>query len=223
MARFDRLTVYNTILQGGLVPLFYHSSPDTARQVAGAIADGGCRALEFTNRGDQAVEVFSALIKTCAQANSDLIIGVGSVEDAPTAALFIALGANFVVGPSFDAETARVCNRHKIAYIPGCGTVTEIAVAEEWGVELVKLFPGETVGGPNFVKAVLGPRPWSRLMPTGGVDPEAENLRAWFDAGVACVGMGSKLIRGEWVKSGNFNAIREQAQTALELIRSARK
>ncbi len=150
MARFDRLTVYNTILQGGLVPLFYHSSPDTARQVAGAIADGGCRALEFTNRGDQAVEVFSALIKTCAQANSDLIIGVGSVEDAPTAALFIALGANFVVGPSFDAETARVCNRHKIAYIPGCGTVTEIAVAEEWGAELVKLFPGETVGGPNL-------------------------------------------------------------------------
>jgi 2-dehydro-3-deoxyphosphogluconate aldolase/(4S)-4-hydroxy-2-oxoglutarate aldolase len=123
-----------------------------------------------------------------------------------------------VVGPSFDEDTARLCNRHKIAYLPGCGTVTEIAQAEEWGAELVKLFPGETVGGPDFVRAVLGPRPWSRLMPTGGVSLEAENLKGWFDAGVAAVGMGSKLIRSDWVKAGNYDAIREGVQKALKVI-----
>lgn len=223
MARFDRLTVLNTLLQDGLMPLFYNGSPDTAAQVAGAIAGGGGHLLEFTNRGDFAIEVFSALVKRCAQAHPDLIIGVGSVEDAPTAALFIAHGANFVVGPSFDAETARLCNRHKIAYLPGCATVTEIALAEEWGSEIIKIFPGETIGGPDFVKAVLGPRPWSRLMPTGGVTPEADNLRAWFAAGVVAVGMGSKLIRSDWLKSGNFGALRDNMQTTLQLVRSIRE
>jgi 2-dehydro-3-deoxyphosphogluconate aldolase / (4S)-4-hydroxy-2-oxoglutarate aldolase len=222
MARFDRLAVYNAIIKDGLVPLFYNSSPDTSEQVASAIARGGGHVLEFTNRGDFAIEVFSALLKQCAQTDPELIIGVGSVEDAPTAALFIAHGANFVVGPSFDSDTARVCNRHKIAYLPGCGTVTEIAAAEEWGAEIIKIFPGETIGGPDFVKAVLGPRPWSRLMPTGGVSPEADNLRAWFGAGVAAVGMGSKLIRSDWLKSGNVDAIRDNMQATLQLVQSIR-
>jgi 2-dehydro-3-deoxyphosphogluconate aldolase / (4S)-4-hydroxy-2-oxoglutarate aldolase len=222
VARFDRLTVLNTILADGMVPLFYHSSVDTAKQVAAALVQGGAHALEFTNRGDFAIDVFSALAKQSVKDNPDLIIGVGSVEDAPTAALFIAHGANFVVGPSFDEDTARLCNRHKIAYMPGCGTVTEIARAEEWGVELVKLFPGETVGGPDFVKAALGPRPWSRLMPTGGVTPEEDNLRSWFGSGVACVGMGSKLIRGDWIKAGDFDSIRDLTQNALQMIHAIR-
>jgi 2-dehydro-3-deoxyphosphogluconate aldolase/(4S)-4-hydroxy-2-oxoglutarate aldolase len=218
MARFDRLTVLNTIVRERLVPLFYQDNPDTAMQIAGALAQGGAHALEFTNRGDLAIEVFSALVKHCAKAQPDLVIGVGSVEDAPTAALFIAHGANFMVGPSFDEETARLCNRHKIAYLPGCGTVTEIARAEEWGAEVVKLFPGETVGGPDFVRSVLGPRPWSRLMPTGGVSLEADNLKAWFDSGVAAVGMGSKLIRSDWIKAGNYDAIRDNVHTGLKII-----
>jgi 2-dehydro-3-deoxyphosphogluconate aldolase / (4S)-4-hydroxy-2-oxoglutarate aldolase len=222
VARFDRLSVLNTILQDGMVPLFYNSNAETSTQIAGALASGGAHALEFTNRGDFAAEVFSALVKDCAKANPELIIGVGSVEDAPTAALFIAHGANFVVGPSFDEDTARLCNRHKIAYMPGCGTITEIARAEEWGVEIVKVFPGETIGGPDFVKAALGPRPWSRLMPTGGVNPDEENLRAWFDAGVACVGLGSKLIRSDWLKAGNYDAIKDLTQSALRMIRSIR-
>ncbi len=222
MARFDRLTVYNTLLADGLVPLFYHGSIETSVGAANAIAAGGGHILEFTNRGDMALEVFSTLVKQCAQASPDLIIGVGSVEDAPTAALFIAHGANFVVGPSFDAETARLCNKRKIGYLPGCATVTEIAQAEEYGAEIVKIFPGETIGGPDFVKAVLAPRPWSRLMPTGGVTPEADNLRAWFGAGVAAVGMGSRLVRGEWLKSGNFDAIRDNMRATLELAQSIR-
>src|SRR5258708_13940732 len=147
MARFDRLTVLNTIVRERLVPLFYQDNLDTAKEIAAALAQGGAHALEFTNRGDLAIEVFSALLKHCAKAQSDLIVGVGSVEDAPAAALFIAHGANFVVGPSFDEETARLCNRHKIAYLPGSGTSTEIARAEQLGAEAAKLLPGDTVGG----------------------------------------------------------------------------
>lgn len=222
MARFDRLTVLNTALQDGLVPLFYHKNVETAQHVAAALAMGGGHVLEFTNRGDFAVEVFSALVKQCAQEHPDLIIGTGSVEDAPTAALFIAHGSNFIVGPNFNVEVARVCNRRKIPYMPGCGTATEIATAEEWGVEIVKVFPGETVGGPAFIKAVLGPRPWTRIMPTGGVSPDEKNLRAWFNAGAACVGMGSNLVRKESVQSGDFDAIQQNVQTALNLIRSIR-
>lgn len=222
MARFDRLTVYNTMLEDGLVPLFYHSDLETAKKVAGALSVGGGRVLEFTNRGDFAIEVFVPLIKHCAQAHPTLIVGVGSVEDAPTAALFIAHGANFVVGPNFNEEVARLCNRRKIAYIPGCGSVTEIAQAEEWGAEIVKMFPGTGVGGPGFVKDVRGPRPWTRIMPTGGVSPDEANLRAWFSAGVAAVGMGSNLVRKEWVQAGDFAAIEETMRRTLALIRKIR-
>jgi 2-dehydro-3-deoxyphosphogluconate aldolase/(4S)-4-hydroxy-2-oxoglutarate aldolase len=223
MARFDRLQVLNTLLDDGLVPLFFNSNVETSKQLAGALHNGGSRVLEFTNRGDFAVEVFGALVKECAQHSPGLIIGVGSVEDAATAALFIASGANFVVGPNFNAEIARLCNRRKIAYMPGCATVTEIATAEEWGVEIVKIFPGETIGGPDFVKAVCGPRPWTRLMPTGGVSTDETNLRAWFDAGVACVGIGSGLIRADWVKAGDYAAIQSETQTVLKRIRAVRQ
>jgi 2-dehydro-3-deoxyphosphogluconate aldolase/(4S)-4-hydroxy-2-oxoglutarate aldolase len=217
MARFDRLKVFNTILQDGLVPLFYHSNAETAKRIASALLKGGCHSLEFTNRGDFAIEVFSELAKYCAASN-ELILGVGSIEDAASAALFIAHGANFVVGPHFNEEIARLCNRRKIAYLPGCASVTEIATAEEWGAEIVKVFPGETIGGTAFVKAVLGPRPWSRMMPTGGVSATEDNLREWFDAGVACVGMGSHLIRGEWVKKDSFEEIEQQTRVVLDHI-----
>jgi len=218
MARFDRLTVLNTLLADGLVPLFYQSDPALSAKLAAAVHQGGAHTLEFTNRGDFAIEVFDTLVK---RAHADQIIGVGSIEDAPTAALFIAHGANFVVGPSFSEGVARLCNRHKIAYVPGCGTVTEIASAEEFGTEIIKLFPAESAQ-PSFVKAVLGPRPWTRLMPTSGVTPDAANLRAWFGAGVACVGMGSQLIQAEWVKAGNFEAIEGAVRDTLTTIRQIR-
>jgi len=222
MARFDRLTVLNTILADGMVPLFYHANLETAKQVAGALAEGGGHVLEFTNRGDFAIEVFSPLIKHCAQAYPDLIIGVGSVEDAPTAALFLAHGANFIVGPTFQEEIARLCNRRKIPYMPGCGTVNEIAHAEEWGVEIVKAFPGTAVGGPGFIKDVRGPRPWPRIMPTGGVSPDEANLRGWFEAGAACVGMGSQMVRQDLIKAGDFGTLTRLVSTTLDLIRTIR-
>ncbi len=222
MAHFDRLTVFNTVLADGMVPLFYHADIETAQALAGALANGGSRVLEFTNRGDFAVEVFSALVKYCAEAHPQLIVGVGSVEDAPTAALYLAHGANFVVAPTFNAEVARLCNRRKVGYIPGCGSLNEIATAEEWGAEIVKLFPAVAAGGAGFVKDALAPRPWSRIMPTGGVTPEEDNLRTWFDAGVAAVGMGSRLLRSDWIKAGDFGAITDLTRTTLALIRQIR-
>jgi 2-dehydro-3-deoxyphosphogluconate aldolase / (4S)-4-hydroxy-2-oxoglutarate aldolase len=222
MARFDRITVYNTLLADGMMPLFYHADGEVAAQVAAALARGGVRTLEFTNRGDFAIEVFSALVKRMASESPNLIVGVGTVDDAPTAALFIAHGANFVVSPSFNAEVARLCNRRKIPYLPGIGSISEIATAEEHGVEIVKMFPAESVGGPAFVKAVQGPRPWTRIMPTGGVTTDEANLRGWFDAGVACVGMGSQLIRADWVRAGDYAAIEREAAAALARIRTIR-
>ena len=186
------------MVETGLVPVFYHADVEIAKKIVAACAAGGAKVVEFTNRGDFAYEVFRELSKHFAKAHPDVILGVGSVVDAPTAALYIANGANFVVGPVLNPEVARLCNRRKIAYSPGCGSASEISEAEELGVEIVKVFPGSSVGGPDFVKAVLGPCPWTRIMPTGGVDATEESINAWFKAGVTCVGMGSKLIRKDW-------------------------
>lgn len=221
MAQFERLAVYNTVLKEGLVPLFYQSDFEIARRVVAALAEGGVRLVEFTNRGDHAIEVFSELVRHALRNHPELILGAGSIDDAPTAALFIAHGANFIVGPTLNPEVARLCNRRKIAYMPGCSTVTEIAQAEELGVEIVKYFPG-SLGGPEFVKAVLGPRPWTRIMPTGGVSADEDNLRAWFSAGVACVGMGSNLVRSDWVKAHDYAAIAAATRAALDLIARVR-
>lgn len=222
MARFDRLTVYQALISDGMLPLFYHPDSTLVRQVAGALAAGGSRVIEFTNRGDFAVEVFADLVKTSAVQYPDMIVGVGTVEDAPTAAMYIAHGANFIVAPNFNPDVARLCNRRKIPYIPGVGTVTEIALAEEYGSEIVKMFPADTLGGPDFVKAVLGPRPWTRIMPSGGVSPDETNLRAWFKAGVSCVGMGSKLIQAQMLKTGDFAPLTELTRETLALIRTIR-
>jgi len=222
MARFTRMQVLNAILEDGLVPVFYHADAAVAVKVADACAAGGARALEFTNRGDMAPEVFKELSQYLAREHREIVLGVGSVVDAPTAALYIAYGANFVVGPLLNPEVARLCNRRKVAYSPGCGSVTEIAQAEELGVEIVKVFPGRSVGGPDFVKSVLGPCPWTSIMPTGGVDASEESIRAWFSAGVACVGLGSNLVRKEWVASGDWAAISNQVRQVLGWIRQAR-
>jgi 2-dehydro-3-deoxyphosphogluconate aldolase/(4S)-4-hydroxy-2-oxoglutarate aldolase len=222
MARYSRLQVLNTVVELGLVPVFYNPDLEVARQIVGACRDGGARVVEFTNRGDFAFQVFTALAQHAAGAEPDVILGVGSVIDAPTAALYISAGANFVVGPVLNPEVARLCNRRKIAYMPGCGSASEISQAEELGVEIVKVFPGKAVGGPGFVKSVLGPCPWTRIMPTGGVDATEENIRAWFEAGAACVGMGSRLITKELVAAGDFHAIAKKVAQVLTWIKDVR-
>jgi len=222
MARFSRLDVLNTMIEQGLVPIFYNPDVEVAKQIVAACRAGGSRVVEFTNRGDFAPEVFSALAHHLADEASDVILGVGTVVDAPTAALYISAGANFVVGPNLNPEVARLCNRRKIAYVPGCGSVSEISQAEEMGAEIVKIFPGAAVGGPGFVKGVRGPMPWTRIVATGGVDATEESIHGWFKAGVACVGMGSKLIRKDLVAAGDFDTISKTVAQVLAWIKEAR-
>ena len=222
MARFSRLKVLTTMQETGMVPVFYHADIAVARDVAAACAGGGCNLLEFTNRGDHAWEVFNELEKFCAREIPRMILGVGSVVDPGTASLYINNGANFVVGPLLNPDVARACNRRKIPYSPGCGSATEISAAEELGVEIVKIFPGKEVGGPGFVKAVKGPCPWVSIMPTGGVDPSEASLKAWFEAGVACVGMGSNLITKELLKAKDYAGLAAKVAETLALIRQIR-
>ncbi len=223
MARFTRIEVALKMKETGMVPVFYHANTEVCKKVVKACYDGGVRLFEFTNRGDFATLVFAELNKWAQQECPEMIMGVGSVIDEGTAAMYIALGANFIVSPLVDEATARVCNKRKIAWSPGCGTVTEIGRAHELGAEVVKIFPGSEVGGPGFVKAVKGPMPWSSIMPTGGVSPTEENLRAWFEAGVTCVGMGSKLFPKEVLANENYSYITQKCEEALEIISKYKK
>lgn len=217
MARFDKIAVMQKIGATRMVPVFYHKDVEIAKQVVKACYDGGVRAFEFTNRGDFAHEVFAQVRKFANEECPELALGVGSVVDAPTASLFMQLGADFVVGPLFNPDVAKVCNRRGVPYTPGCGSVSEVGFAQEAGCDLIKVFPGDVLG-PKFVKGLLAPMPWSKLMVTGGVEPTEENLSAWFSAGVYCVGMGSKLFPKDKVASQDWNYITEKCKECLKLI-----
>jgi 2-dehydro-3-deoxyphosphogluconate aldolase/(4S)-4-hydroxy-2-oxoglutarate aldolase len=223
MSRFRRLEVLNKIEAVGLVPVFYEPDLAVAKKIVTACAEGGALVVEMTNRGDHAPEVFRELERYCRAEHPAVILGVGTVVDAPTAALYISYGAAFVVGPVLDRETAVLCNKRKIAYLPGCGSATEIHEAESLGVEICKIFPGDSVGGPEFVRAVKGPCPWTSIMPTGGVDPSPESLAAWFGAGITAAGIGSKLITKEAVKAGDFAAVASKVKYTIALIDEIRK
>ena len=222
MARFHKIETLRAIIQTGMVPVYYNSDIKVAKQVVRACYKGGVRVFEFTNRGDFAHEVFGELVKYAERECPELILGAGSVVDAATAALFIQLGANFIVGPLFNPEIAKVCNRRLIPYVPGCGSVSEIGFAQEAGCDLCKIFPAGNVGGPSFVKNIKAPMPWTLLMATGAVEPTEENLAAWFKAGVTCVGMGSKLYPKEVITSDDWQAITELCRHALSIIKKQR-
>jgi 2-dehydro-3-deoxyphosphogluconate aldolase/(4S)-4-hydroxy-2-oxoglutarate aldolase len=217
MSQYSRLEVAQVMKETGLVPLFYHPDLEISKQVVKACYDGGARLLEFTARGDFAHEVFGELVKYVIKELPGMVMGVGSVTDAAAASRYMSLGANFIVTPVLREDIAIVCNRRKVLWSPGCGTLTEITRAEELGCEVVKLFPGD-IYGPNFVKGIKGPQPWTSIMPTGGVSPDKENLQGWFDAGVTCVGMGSKLIKKD--AEGNFDLekIQSLVQNSIDLI-----
>ncbi|MGA1977260.1 MAG: bifunctional 4-hydroxy-2-oxoglutarate aldolase/2-dehydro-3-deoxy-phosphogluconate aldolase [Bacteroidales bacterium] len=223
MAKYSRINVVLRMGETGIVPVFYHKDPDICKNVIKACFDGGTRVFEFTNRGDYASELFSDINKWTAKNFPEMIMGAGSVVDAATASLYIQLGANFIVSPVIIPEMAKVCNRRKILWIPGCGTLSEINFAEELGAEIVKIFPGLSVGGPDFVKAVLGPSPWTSIMPTGGVEPTVENLTEWFEAGVVCVGIGSNLITMELIKDKDFEGLTKRVFGAVKTARMLRK
>ena len=222
MARFNKMQVLDAIVSTGMVPVYYNKDVEIAKQVVKACYEGGVRAFEFTNRGDFAHEVFAELIKFATKECPELVLGVGSIVDAGTASLYLQLGANFVVGPLFNPEIAKVCNRRLVPYTPGCGSVSEIGFAQEVGCDLCKIFPAGNVGGPSFVKNIKAPMPWSMIMATGAVEPTEENLSAWFKAGVTCVGMGSKLFPKEMIAAGNWEAISTHCREALATIKKYR-
>lgn len=221
MAQYTRIEVVKQMEESGMVPLFYHPDIDVAKQVLKACYDGGARLMEFTNRGDFALEIFTALNKYAIAELPGMMLGVGSVTDAASASAYMLAGANFVVTPVFREDIAIACNRRKVLWSPGCGSLTEIAQAEERGCEVVKLFPGSTYG-PGFVKAIKGPQPWTLIMPTGGVSTEESNLRGWFDAGVTCVGMGSKLISKDILSNKAYAVLEEDVRKTLDLIQTIR-
>ncbi len=223
MARFSRIDVAVTMKETGMVPVFYHSDLVLCKEVVKACYEGGVRVFEFTNRGDFAHEVFGDLVKWSEKECPDMILGVGSIIDGPTTALYLQLGANFIVSPIMDEEMAKICNKRKVAWSPGCGSVTEIVKAHELGSEVVKIFPGSQVGGPAFVKGVKGPFPYASIMPTGGVSPDEENLKGWIEAGVHCVGMGSQLFPKEVLANRDFKAITSKCSEALAIIKKLRK
>ncbi|OGO05390.1 MAG: bifunctional 4-hydroxy-2-oxoglutarate aldolase/2-dehydro-3-deoxy-phosphogluconate aldolase [Chloroflexi bacterium RBG_13_56_8] len=222
MARFSRLEVWNTLEGLGLVPLFYNADVGVSKKIIAALSAGSAKVIEFTNRGDRAFQVFGELIAYFEQADPSLILGVGSVLDVATAGLYINLGANFIVGSVTNPEVAKLCNRRKVPYIPGCGTASEISEAEELGVEICKIFPGGQLGGPGFVRAVKAPCPWSKLMPTSGVRADWENIKGWFDAGVACIGIGSDLVREDLVAGEDWDGITALTAQCLSWVREAR-
>ena len=218
----DRMTVLTAMMDQGVIPVFYHPDVEVCTKVIQACADGGAKCVEFTNRGEFAAHVFFEVTRHFAKADPSVIMGVGSVVDAPTAGVYIANGAKFVVGPLTNPDIAKLCNRRKIPYSPGCGSATEIGYAEELGCEIVKVFPGGSVGGPDFVKSMLGPCPWTRIMPTGGVDATEESLTQWFKAGVACVGIGSNLITKELLAAKDYAGVERKVGETIALIRKIR-
>ena len=222
MAKFSRLEVVTKMMETGMVPLFYHSDVEVAKKILKACYQGGARLLEFTSRGDFAYQIFDQLNKYVLAELPEMIMGVGSITDAAAASLYMQLGANFIVTPVLREDIAIVCNRRKILWSAGCGSLTEISKAEELGGEIIKLFPGSTYG-PEFVKAVKGPQPWTNIMPTGGVSTEEDNLKAWFESGVVCVGMGSKLISNEILANKDYNGLQKKVKNTLELIQKIKK
>ena len=218
MAKYNKLQVIEALSATGMVPIFYHSDVETAKNVVKACYLGGVRAFEFTNRGDFAHEVFGELNKFVMNECPGLILGAGTVVDAPTASLYIQLGANFIVGPLFNPDVAKVANRRLIPYLPGCGSSSEVGFAQEAGCDVCKIFPGDVLGA-NFVKSLKAPMPWSLLMITGGVKPEEANLKAWFDSGATCVGMGSNLFPKEVIAAKDWEKITEQCKNVLAIIK----
>jgi len=221
MPEMMRHRVIEAILEVGLVTVFHNGDARVAKEVVRACLDGGARIVEFTNRGDRAYLTFNELAELRDAELPELILGAGTVSDAETASLYINGGADFIVGPVFNPEVARLCNRRKVLYIPGCLTPTEISEAEEMGADIVKLFPA-SVATPGFVKAVLGPSPQTRIMASGGIKMDQGMMTEWIRAGAVALNLGSDLIRKELVARGDYGEITRNVEQCIQWIREAR-
>ena len=213
--------IINVMRETGVVPLFTHDNADEALQVVEAAYRGGVRAFEFTNRRANSFEIFSRLIRD-RKKFPDLLLGIGTVMDGATTRKFIEAGADFIISPIFRTEMAEVCHKYEKAWIPGCATLTEIVNARDNGAAVIKVFPGGVLG-PGFVSAIMPVVPDLKLMITGGVEPNEENLTGWFRAGAMCVGMGSQLFTKDILQNRKWDVLSERVATALELVKKIRK
>ena len=204
----------------GLIPVFNHDDAEIAAEVLINSYEAGIRVFEFTNRGDNALQVFEQLAKV-ASGKQDLVLGIGTIWTREQAENFLNTGAKFIVSPALLPDIAKAMNDKQILWVPGCGTLTEVNTAIKLGARLIKIFPGNVLG-PAFASAVKSVLPEVKLMPTGGVEPTAENLSEWFNAGVNCVGMGSKLFSANLIAKGNYEEIQEDISDVLSLLRSVR-
>ena len=185
--------IIELMLETKIIPLFYEANVETARNLVDACYEGGARVIEFTNRGEKATEVFADLIEYCNEKYPGLAMGIGSIANKKQVDQFVELGAHFLVSPFISEDLAKASASHDIFWTGGCATLSEMNQAYNWGVPLMKAFPGNLLG-PAFIKAAKAPCPYFKIMPTGGVKPTEENLKAWFNAGASCVGMGSQLF-----------------------------
>jgi 2-dehydro-3-deoxyphosphogluconate aldolase/(4S)-4-hydroxy-2-oxoglutarate aldolase len=222
MASHDKAEVLATISREGVVPVFYDADIEVAKAVARRLVAGGISTLELTNRGDGAVRVFAGLVAWARAELPQLVVGMGTVTQAATAVHVIDLGADFVFGPNLDPDVAAACHARNVPYVPGCGTLSEIQAAYRLGCDMVKLFPADAIGGPSFLKAVRAPCPWVRAVPTGGVEPTVESLRAWYDAGAPAVGMGSKLLTRDLIAGGDWEGLERRVAETVAAVAAAR-
>ncbi|MEM9361397.1 MAG: bifunctional 4-hydroxy-2-oxoglutarate aldolase/2-dehydro-3-deoxy-phosphogluconate aldolase [Bacteroidota bacterium] len=221
MDKVDQQRLLNCMHETGLIPVFNHSDYNVAKKVLDACYEGGVRVFEFTNRGENALAVFSKLV-THAQQYSDLYLGIGTIFTTEDASHFLDEGAHFLVSPALISEIAHFANQKEVFWVPGCGTVTEMYQALQLGAKLLKAFPGNVLG-PGFIKSVKAVYPEVPIMPTGGVKPTEENLSAWYNAGVHCVGMGSQLFNKEVIESGRFDDLTESVSNTIQTIKKFKK
>jgi 2-dehydro-3-deoxyphosphogluconate aldolase/(4S)-4-hydroxy-2-oxoglutarate aldolase len=219
-AAMDRNKVLRRIREIRLMPLFYHEDAGVAIEVMRAVFEGGLGLMEFTNRGSKAMPVFEKLVRFKAELYPEALLGIGSIVDASTATLYMQAGADFIVSPLLNREVLEACAQQGILHIPGCSTLTEIHQAERWGAELVKVFPAAQLGGPAYIKAIKGPCPWLSIVVTGGVKATAEDLKAWHDAGVEGFGLGSDLISGKLLSSGDYAGLSEKVRDLVNFVKS---
>ena len=222
MKRLSKEEIFQLAASQGLLPPFNHADETIAKNILNAIYAGGLRIIEFTNRSENALAVFKSLVKHAEKNLPGLVLGIGTIMNAKQAKQFYKAGAQFIVAPVLTKEVGEYCAKNEIFWCPGAATPTEIIQATEWGADLVKIFPAETLG-PAFVKALRGPCPWVKVMPSGGVTLDEDNIRQWFAAGVVCVAIGSQLFSKEIMQDGNYTLLTERVKwllSTIELVRA---
>lgn len=200
------------------LPLFTCGDAATGMKVLEALHAGGMRVIEFTNRSAAALDVFRTLVADAAERLPDMVLGAGTIIERGQAEAFHAAGARFIVAPNLDDEVGRYCAEQNLPWCPGTGTVTEMIRAHRLGAAVIKVFPADALGGPAFIKGVRGPCPWLQLMPSGGVTLDEANLRAWFAAGVHCVGMGSHLVDAATLNEGRFADLADRTRRLVTIL-----